>query len=111
VHRILLEPGFILEDDADKEGRALLDSGEKFFTEKYKGHQERFFDEVQLWFTAFAEDPLNQRLGDDVKKLTKDLLFNEDGNLSFKPHLWNDLRTHFLPAIINQIGESSSRTP
>lgn len=30
--------------------------------------------------------------GDDVKRLTKDLLFNEQGNLSFKPHLWNDLR-------------------
>jgi hypothetical protein len=104
VHRILLEPGFILEDESDKEGRQLYDSGKGFFTDKYKGHQERFFDEVTQWATAFNEDPLNLRLGDDVKKLTKDLLFNEEGNLSFKPHLWKDLRTHFLPAIINQIG-------
>lgn len=104
IHRVLLDPGFVLEDECDKEGQRLVDSGKTFFTDKYKGHQERFFEEVQHWFVAFTDDPLNQRLGDDVKRLTKNLLFNDEGNLSFKPHLWNDLRVHFLPAIINQIG-------
>jgi len=104
IHRILLEPGFILEDDSDKEGRELQESGKRFFTDKYKGHQEHLFDEVQRFATAFAEDPLNQRLGDDVKRLTKDLLFNDEGNLSFKPQLWNDIRRYFLPEIISRVG-------
>ncbi|KAI9637351.1 uncharacterized protein MKK02DRAFT_36365 [Dioszegia hungarica] len=104
VHRVLLEPGFVLEDEADKEGRQLQEGGKEFFDDKYKKSQETLFEELQRFFTAFAEDPLNQRLGDDVKRLTKDLLFNEDGNLAFKPHLWNDLRVHFLPAVIRQIG-------
>lgn len=104
IHRVLLDTGFVLEDECDKEGSELVESGRQFFEEKYKGHFEHFFDEVQVWFTAFADDPLNQRLGDDVRRLTKDLLFNEEGNLTFKPHLWNDLRLHFLPAVIRQIG-------
>lgn len=44
------------------------------------------------------------RLGDDVKRFTKDLLFNSEGNLTFKPHLWNDIRTTLLPTFIKQIG-------
>lgn len=104
VHRILLEPGFILDEESDQEGRELRESGKRFFSDKYKGHQERLFDEIQLFFTAMADDPLNQRLGDDVKRLFKDLLFNSEGNLTFKPKLWNDIRHIILPTIIRQVG-------
>lgn len=104
VHRCLLEPGFILEEEADKEARQLQKSGESFFQDKYRGHWEAFADQVQLFFTAMHHDPLNRRLGDDVKRFTKDLLFNSEGNLTFKPHLWNDIRQTLLPTFIRQIG-------
>jgi len=104
VHKCLLEPGYILDEDADSEGRQLVDDGKYFFEDKYKGHQHALSDELELWFTALADDPLNQRLGEDVKRLTKDLLFNEEGNLTFKPKLWNDIRMHFLPSLIERIG-------
>jgi hypothetical protein len=104
THKALLEPGWILEDDCTEEGNDLVESGKYFFTDKYKGHQEKLADEIQLWFTAMADDPLNQRLGDDVRRLTKDLLFNEEGNLTFKPKLWNDLKNHLLPAVIQRVG-------
>jgi hypothetical protein len=106
VHRALLETGWILDDECTREAEELRDNGKYFFTDKYKGHQERLFDEIQLWFTAMADDPLNQRLGDDVKRLTKDLLFNSEGNLTFKPKLWNDIRNVILPTVIRQVGES-----
>lgn len=104
IHRALLETGYILDEDSDKEARDLQETGKYFFTDKYKGHQEKLFDEIQLWFTAMADDPLNKRLGDDIKRLTKDLLFNSEGNLSFKPKLWNDMRNVILPTVIRQIG-------
>ena len=104
AHRALLEPGWILDEESDHEAQELQDSGKYFFTDKYKGHQERLFDEIQLWFTAMGDDPLNRRLGDDVKRLTKDLLFNSEGNLTFKPKLWNDIRNVILPTVIKQIG-------
>lgn len=104
IHAVLLEPGYILEDASTKEGRELRDSGRQYFEGKYKGHFQRFFDEVARWFTAMAEDPLNVRLGDDIKRLTKDLLFDENGSLTFKPALWEDLRRYILPSLIEQIG-------
>lgn len=61
VHRCLLEPGFILEEESDKEARQLQKSGEHFFKDKYRGHWEAFADEVQLFFTAMHHDPLNRR--------------------------------------------------
>ena len=104
AHRCLLEEGYVLDDDCNREADGLNEDGKKFFTEKYKGHQQRLFDEIQLWFTAMADDPLNLRFGDDWKRLTKDLLFNEEGNLQFKPRLWNDIRNEILPMVIKQIG-------
>lgn len=104
VHRLLLEPGWILDEEAEQEGRELQEGGKKFFSDKYKGHQEHLFDEIQNWFTALGDDPLNVRLGEDVKRLTKDLLFNEEGNLTFKGRLWKDVKDVILPSFIRQIG-------
>ncbi|WRT68357.1 uncharacterized protein IL334_005333 [Kwoniella shivajii] len=104
VHRVLLEPGYILEDESDREATQLKEDGKSFFTDKYKGHQETLFDEIQVWFTSFNDDPLNRRFGEDLKRLFKDLLFNSEGNLTFKPKLWNDVRSVLLPTFISQIG-------
>jgi len=104
VHRILLEPGYILEDDSTREAEKLQKSGKHFFEDKYRSHWENLADSIQLFFTAMHHDPLNRRLGDDVKRFTKDLLFNSEGNLTFKPHLWDDIRHVLLPTFIKQIG-------
>ncbi|KAL0249814.1 hypothetical protein I308_103116 [Cryptococcus tetragattii IND107] len=103
MHRVLLEPGYILDEDSDREAKELRESGRKFFQDKYKGHQELLFDELQVWLTAFGEDPLNVRLGDDIKRFCKDLLFNHEGNLTFKPKLWNDVRQVLLPMLLKQV--------
>ena len=104
AHRALLEPGWILDDESTHEANELQQSGKYFFTDKYRGHQQRLFDEIQLWFQAMGDDPLNIRLGDDFKRLTKDLLFNSEGNLTFKPKLLNDIRNVILPTVISQVG-------
>ncbi|OWT39064.1 hypothetical protein C362_03228 [Cryptococcus neoformans Bt1] len=103
MHRVLLEPGYILDEDSDREARQLRESGRRFFQDKYKAHQELLFDELQVWLTAFGEDPLNVRLGDDIKRFCKDLLFNHEGNLTFKPKLWNDVRQVLLPMLLKQV--------
>lgn len=61
VHRCLLEPGFILEEEANQEARQLQKTGQSFFSGKYRGHWENFADQVQLFFTAMHHDPLNRR--------------------------------------------------
>ncbi|GAA6063477.1 hypothetical protein JCM10212_006339 [Sporobolomyces blumeae] len=107
IRQCLQEPGYIMKDEADRRGRELKDSSKKFWDPKegkYAGHKDRFFDEVQAFFTSYADDGLNQRLGESVKTLFSDLLFNSDGNLEYKPHLWKDIRSVILPELFKQIG-------
>ncbi|GAA5934568.1 uncharacterized protein JCM15063_004617 [Sporobolomyces koalae] len=107
IRQCLQEPGYIMKDECDRRGRELKDSSKKFWDPKegkYAGHKDRFFDEVQNFFTSYADDGLNQRLGESVKTLFSDLLFNSEGNLEYKAHLWKDIRTVILPELFQQIG-------
>jgi hypothetical protein len=88
----------------NNEGQRLQDTGHQFFDERYRGHKDNLFDQIQVWFTAWGEDPLNRRFADDWKRLTKDLLFAEDGSLAYKPHLWTDIRRVILPQLIQHVG-------
>jgi hypothetical protein len=104
IRKALLEPGFVLSPNFDNEARRLQDTGHRFFDEKYRSHKDNLFDNIQSWFLAWSEDPLNKRFGEDWKRLTKHLLFGEDGSLAFKPHLWTDLRKVIIPQLINSVG-------
>lgn len=48
--------------------------------------------------------PQRSRFGEDWARLTKDLLFDGEGSLKFKPQLWLDVRKVILPNIIDQVG-------
>lgn len=87
VRAVLQEPGYIMKEASDKQGQKLQDDGQRFFnpeTGKYASHKNALFDSISSFFSAYANDPLNIQLGKDVKKLTKDLLLNSEGNLTYK---------------------------
>ncbi|KAF5393156.1 hypothetical protein D9757_001352 [Collybiopsis confluens] len=71
---------------------------------KYRDHFDNVFEGFGNFVGGIAEDPLNRRLGTDIQRLTKDLLFDSEGKLSFKPELWNDVRSIILPGLIDRIG-------
>ncbi|KAI1788073.1 hypothetical protein LXA43DRAFT_974992 [Ganoderma leucocontextum] len=104
VRKVLMEPGFILEAKCNDEANSLRESGRRFYDDKYKGHFDNLFSAAGDWFRAMGEDPLNKRFGEDWARLTKDLLFDSDGSLKFKPQLWLDIRKVILPSIIDQVG-------
>ena len=87
VRRTLLEPGFVLEDECEQEGQALQKQGRNFFDHKYAGHKDALFNEFSAFFQGMAEEPVNVRFGEDWKRLTKDILFDANGQLTFKPDL------------------------
>lgn len=70
---------------------------------KYRGHLDRLLDGARDFVKALGDDPVNKRLGKDVSRLTKDLLFEGD-QLAFKKELWNDVRSVILPAFIEKVG-------
>jgi folate-dependent phosphoribosylglycinamide formyltransferase PurN len=51
-----------------------------------------------------GDDPLNVRFGEDWQRLTKDLLFDSEGSLKFKPDLWRDIRQVIMPTLIDNVG-------
>ncbi|KAL0948737.1 hypothetical protein HGRIS_008869 [Hohenbuehelia grisea] len=104
IRKVLFEPGFVLEPACNNEAKDLRESGRRFYDEKYKGHFDNLFNSVGDWFKAMGDDPLNKRFGEDWARLTRDLLFDSEGGLKFKPHLWNDIRKVILPQLIDKVG-------
>ncbi|EPQ50351.1 hypothetical protein GLOTRDRAFT_141540 [Gloeophyllum trabeum ATCC 11539] len=104
VRKVLLEPGFVIEPQCNREGNEVKDSGRRFYDDKYKGHFDNLFNTISGWFRAMGDDPLNKRFGNDWARLTRDLLFDSEGSLKYKPELWNDVRKVILPTLVDQVG-------
>ncbi|KAG6334324.1 hypothetical protein ID866_4769 [Astraeus odoratus] len=104
IRKVLLEPGYVLEDDCDREGHDIRESGRKFWDDRYRNHFDNLFNSIGEWFSAMAEDPLNKRFGEDIARLTRDLLFDSEGSLKFKPELWADIRQVIVPTLVDKVG-------
>ncbi|KII83317.1 hypothetical protein PLICRDRAFT_180576 [Plicaturopsis crispa FD-325 SS-3] len=104
ARRVLLDAGFVLEPQCNSQGRDLRESGRQFYEGTYKAHFDNLFESVGAWFGAMGEDKLNRRFGEDWARLTRDLLFDAEGSLKFKPDLWNDIRKVILPTLIDKVG-------
>ncbi|KAI5993190.1 hypothetical protein EDC04DRAFT_2872684 [Pisolithus marmoratus] len=104
VHKILLETGYVLEEDCNNEGNEVRESGRRFWDVKYRSHFDNLFNSIGKWFSAMAQDPLNKRFGEDWARLTKDLLFDSEGSLKFKSDLWTDIRKVIVPALVDKVG-------
>ena len=61
IREALLQPGYILEDQANERARELKETGRQFYDGKYKNHFDNLFNSVQEWFAAWADDPLNRQ--------------------------------------------------
>ena len=46
----------------------------------------------------------HDRVASNFSQLAKDLLFDAEGNLKFKPALWADVRRKIIPGVIEQLG-------
>lgn len=104
IRRILLEEGYVMEDQATEDGRKLRESGRRFWDQKYRGHREDLFESIEDFFHAYNEDPLNKQLGVEIKNLVKSLVLDKNGSLTYKSHLISDLRHTIIPAVVESIG-------
>ncbi|KAG9310445.1 hypothetical protein JVU11DRAFT_9586 [Chiua virens] len=104
IRKLLLEAGYVLRDDCTREGREIRESGRKFWDQKYRSHFDNVFNSIGDWFSAMGEDPLNKRFGEDWQRLTRDLLFDNEGGLKFKSELWSDIRSVILPTLVDKVG-------
>jgi len=104
IRRVLLEPGYALEPDCNNEANRLRESGRRFYDDRYKTHFDNLINRTGDFFRAMGDDPLNKRFGEDWARLTRNLLFDSEGSLKWKPELWMDIRKVILPSLIDQVG-------
>jgi Family of unknown function (DUF5923) len=105
ARKSLLVPGFIISEDFNTGFDNLSDDGRQYFDNKYKAHQENLVKQINTFFKAFGEDPLNKQFGSNWNTLTRDLLFDRSGEkLEYKSHLWKDIRAEILPSLIQKVG-------
>ncbi|KAJ7494254.1 hypothetical protein B0H11DRAFT_930182 [Mycena galericulata] len=104
VRKVLLQAGYVTEPACNTRARELRDSGRVFYREKYRGHFDNVVDATAGWFKSMGEDPLNKTFAEDWARLTRDLLFDSEGNLQFKKTLWEDVRGVILPTLVDKVG-------
>ena len=105
---MLLEPGYVLEDESNDRAEQLRENGRVFYDERYRGHFDNLIGCTGDWVRAIGEDPLNKRFGEDCARLTRDCLLDSEGALKWKPELWMDVRKVILPSLIENVGCISS---
>ncbi|KAF9076912.1 hypothetical protein BDP27DRAFT_1414047 [Rhodocollybia butyracea] len=71
---------------------------------KYREHFDHVFEGFGTFVGGMGQDPLNHRLGTDIQRLAKDLLFDAEGKLAFKSELWEDVRNVIMPGLIDKVG-------
>jgi hypothetical protein len=93
-----------LQPDSDRAASELTKNGRQYWDGKYRSHFEGVFDRIGTFFGAMGDDVLNKRLGDDLGRLSRDILFDAEGKLTYKPELWQVIRKVILPSIIERVG-------
>ncbi|KAJ6447574.1 hypothetical protein C8R47DRAFT_1231379 [Mycena vitilis] len=96
VRKVLLQVGYVTEPACSDRARELRVAGRSFYDEKYKGHFDAVLDA--------ASGPAQKALAQDFARLTRDLLFDGDGNFQFKKKLWEDVRGVILPTLVDKVG-------
>ncbi|TQV94629.1 hypothetical protein V2A60_005654 [Cordyceps javanica] len=103
INRLLLEQGYVLEEQSTRDWDVLYQQGRVLLREKYKSHTDNIIDEIKFVGDQFDKDTQNKQFGLAVQKLFKDLGNSPDGKSEFKPHLVKDLFDVILPSVLRDI--------
>jgi hypothetical protein len=103
VRKCLQQQGFILEDASNEEWNRIYDEGHDLLRGRYRGHTDRIADEFKFLAEQFDADPQNKRFAESVNKLFNDLGTDDNGKVTFKPHLVKDLTEVILPGFFESV--------
>lgn len=103
VRKCLKEQGYILQDDSNEQWNRLYDHGNYLLRDRYRNHTDRIMDEVKFIAGEFDNDPQNTAFAQSMNKLFNDLGHDENGQMTFKPHLIKDLTEVILPGFFEHV--------
>ena len=103
IRKCLKEQGFIMQDQANDEWNQLYDKGNFLLRDRYRTHTDRILDETKFLADQFDQDPQNKAFANAVNKLFLDLGNDDNGKVTFKPHLLKDVSEVILPALFENV--------
>ncbi|TPX39179.1 hypothetical protein SeMB42_g06425 [Synchytrium endobioticum] len=103
MERSLKEPDYIGDPDYAYFGSQLINRARRVLLEKYQEDTYGSIESGQRVLDGFASDELTREFGRDVRILTQDLFLNEQGRVTIKTSLVNDVFSVIFPMMIEQI--------
>lgn len=100
VRECLTKEGMVLEDDSDRKFKDLQKKGRHLFEERYSDGFNRLMEEVQYWFSQFAEDQQSVEFGESLKHLFNKLKWNKE-SFSLNTFWVSDVFQTLMPALFS----------
>ncbi|KAL7751249.1 hypothetical protein RI367_003455 [Sorochytrium milnesiophthora] len=101
--RALREPEYLDTPLFSDRLTVLMDRGRRLLREHHRDETDAVLNELDSFMVAFESDKLTSALARDITALSESVMYNDDGQLSFKSDLFDDFRRVFLPAILSHV--------
>ncbi|KAF9148515.1 hypothetical protein BG015_009744 [Linnemannia schmuckeri] len=98
--RAVREPNYVTSQHINADAEALMNHGQNLLKVKYKPDTEAVLNEGQIFLDKLNNDPKSKEVAANFQKFAKHLFYDKNGKLKFKPHLFDDFRYVFMPAML-----------
>ncbi|KAG0057827.1 hypothetical protein BGZ83_000014 [Gryganskiella cystojenkinii] len=94
------EPNYVTSQGINADAGGLIDRGQALLNVKYKPDTDALMNEGQLFMENLNNDPRSKEVASNFQKFATHLCYDKKGNLTFKPHLFDDFRYVVMPAMM-----------
>ncbi|KXS21551.1 hypothetical protein M427DRAFT_273163 [Gonapodya prolifera JEL478] len=103
VYQSLENPAYLTTRDYDRRGGQFINRGRSILFEKYRNDTANLVNCIKDFTHELQSDRVTRDFADDVSRITRDMLLNEEGQYEFKPDLIRDFTTIILPLLFDQV--------
>ncbi|KAG0237230.1 hypothetical protein BGW42_001497 [Actinomortierella wolfii] len=100
MSKVVREPNYVTSQNVNADGELLIDQGQALMNVKYKSDTDALMHEIRTFVDKLNTDPRSREVSDRFQSFAKHLLYDKKGHLKFKPHLFEDFRYVWLPAMM-----------
>ncbi|KAG0093221.1 hypothetical protein BGZ92_006883 [Podila epicladia] len=98
--KAIREPNYVTSTSINSDAEVLIDKGRTLLNVKYKPDMDALFDEGHVFITKLNSDPRSKEVAANFQKFATHLCYDRRGDLTFKPHLFDDFRYVVMPAMM-----------
>ncbi|GJJ67961.1 hypothetical protein EMPS_00307 [Entomortierella parvispora] len=100
MNKAVREPNYVTSLGINADAETLIDQGQTLLNVKYKPDTDALMQEGQVFFEKLNNDPCSKEVAANFQRFATHLCYDKKGNLTFKPHLFDDFRYVVMPALM-----------